>query len=445
MFCDRFNRQGTLCGQCRDGHFPLAYSFDFTCVKCPQSKTNWIKYVLVTFLPLTAFYFVILLFKVNIASSHLYGFVLYSQAISFPLLARFLVMGFQSKPKYSIPVKILATLYGIWNLDFFRMFDLGICLETSTLFILSLDLIVAVYPLLLMIVTYLMITLHDCHFKLVVIMWSPFRRIFSLFRDKWDIRSSVIDSFATFFFLSNVKFLSVAYDLFIPVKVYQLPLSGNFTHSWRLSHNATIDYFGSTHLPYAILAIVVLVIFVLLPVLILMLYPFRWFQKILNVLPVRWHVLHTFMDSFQGCYKDGTEPGTRDYRWFASFFFIVRCILFLLSYLPSYLPIGCIALTLVALLVYLVNPFKARVSHYTDINTKYVILLTMFYLSLMGTQFTSISIFVSVLIFVSQFLACLPLLYVFIITLQWMVRHRRFGLEVFRRWHVGRQGYHHLQ
>ena len=48
MFCDRFNRQGTLCGQCKDGHFPLAYSFDhdLTCVKCPHSKTNWIKYVL---------------------------------------------------------------------------------------------------------------------------------------------------------------------------------------------------------------------------------------------------------------------------------------------------------------------------------------------------------------------------------------------------------------
>ena len=209
--------------------------------------------------------------------------------------------------------------------------------------------------------------------------------------------------------------------------------------------STTMPLLISTHRPYAILAIVVLVVFVLLPVLLLMLYPFRWFQKILNVLPVRWHVLHTFMDSFQGCYKDGTEPGTRDCRWFASFFFIVRCILFLLASLASYFPIGCIALTLLALSVYLVNPFKARVGHYTDINTKYVILLTMLYLSLMGTQFTSISIFVSVFLFVSQFLAFLPLLYVFIITLQWMVRHRRFGFEVFRRWHVGRQGYHRLQ
>ena len=448
MFCDRFNRQGTLCGQCKDGHFPLAYSFDLTCVKCPNSKTNWIKYVLVAFVPLTAFYFIILLFKVNIASSHLYGFVLYSQAISFPLLGRLLVMSFQSKPKYSVLVKILATLYGVWNLDFFRIFDLGICLETSTLFTFSLDLIVAVYPLLLMIVTYLMITLHDRNFRLVVVMWSPFRRIFSLFCDKWDIRSSVIDSFATFFLLSNVKFLSVTYDLLIPVQVYQLPLYGNFTHSWRLYHNASIDYFGSTHLPYAILAIVVLVVFVLLPVLILMLYPFRWFQKILNALPVRWYVLHTFMDSFQGCYKDGTEPGTRDCRWFASFFLIVRCILFLLASLVrdgSYIIIVCIAFTLLALLIYLTSPFKARVGHYTDIHTMYILLLTIFYSSVIGIQFISIGFFAFAFLYLSSFLACLPLLYVSIITLQWMVRHRKFGFEVFRRWQVGRQGYHHLQ
>ena len=95
---------------------------------------------------------IFLLFKVNIASSHLYGFVLFSQSISFPLLGRLFILSSQSRPKYSMPVKILAILYGIWNLDFFRMFDLGICLETSTLFTFSL---VAVYPLLLMIVTYL--------------------------------------------------------------------------------------------------------------------------------------------------------------------------------------------------------------------------------------------------------------------------------------------------
>ena len=445
-FCDRFNRQGTLCGQCKDDHFPLAYSFDLTCVKCPHSKTNWIKYISVAFLPLTAFYFLILLFKVNIVSSHLYGFVFFSQAITMPVMVRIVNMSSQNRHKYYLFAKIIALLYGIWNLDFIRPFNLGICLETSSLFNLTLDLLVAVYPQLLMIVTYLMIHLYDGNFRPLVMLWRPFQRIFSLFRDKWDIRSSVIDSFATFFLLSNVKFLSVAYDLLNPVQVYQLSSSGNFTYTWRLYYDANIPYFGSTHLPYAILAIVVLVVFVLLPVLILMLYPFRWFQKILNVLPVRWHVLHTFMDSFQGCYKDGTEPGTRDYRSFASVFFIARGIAFVVSIFAtgsSYFPIGSIISATLAFSLVVVQPFKAKFSHYSSINAIYMILLALFYASMTGIELSSTRYHQFIWLFysISLISGILPLLYVSLITLKWIIHHRKFGFEVFRRWQARRNGF----
>ena len=449
MFCDRFNRQGTLCGQCKDNHFPLAYSFNLTCVKCPHSKTNWIKYVLVAFLPLTAFYFVILLFKVNIASSHLYGFVVYSQAVTMPVLARIEILAHQNRPEQSFVLRIIGSLHGIWNLDFFRFINYGICLETSSLFNLTLDLFVAVYPLLLMIVTYLMIHLYDRNFRPLVMLWRPFRRIFSLFRDKWDIRSSVIDSFATFFLLTNVKFLSIAYDLLNPVQVFKLSSSGNISTSQKLYYDATIDYFGSTHLPYSILAIVVLVVFVLLPVLILMLYPFRWFQKILNILPIRWHVLHTFMDSFQGCYKDGTEPGTRDCRWFVSIVFIIRYSIFAVSiFITGSLnfPIDSITLALYALSLVVVQPFKAKFSHYSTINAIYMLFLALFYAAMTGIELTSTRSYnlTTPIYVVSLSLGLLPLLYVSLITLKWIIHHRKFGFEVFRRWQATRNGYEQM-
>ena len=449
MFCDSFNRQGTLCGQCKDDHFPLAYSFNLTCVKCPHSKTNWIKYISAAFVPLTAFYFIILLFKVNIASSHLYGFVFFSQAISIAVLSRVLVLSYKSGSQNSYSIKILHSLYGIWNLDFFRAIHFGICLETSSLFNLTLDIFVTVYPLLLMIVTYLMIQLYDHNFRPLVMLWRPFRRIFSLFRDKWDIRSSVIDSFATFFLLTNLKFLSVAYDLLNPVQVYKLSSSGKFSTSHKLFYDATIDYFGRTHRPYAILAIVVLVVFTLLPALLLMLYPFRWFQKILNVLPVRWHVLHTFMDSFQGCYKDGTEPGTQDCRWFVSFFFIIRCILFITSIFArgsSYFPIGSIIIALFALSLIVVQPYKAKFSHYSTINAIYMLLIALFYGAITGIQLASTEVQKFAWMFYVVFLATgiLPLLCVSLITLKWIIHHRKFGLEVFRRWQATRHGYEQL-
>ena len=89
-----------------------------------------------------------------------------------------------------------------------------------------------------------------------------------------------------------------------------------------------VDYFGKEHLPYATLAIICLSIFSIFPVLLLILYPCSCFQKLLNRLHVRWFILRTLMDSFQGCYKDGTETGTRDCRWISSIYFLTGFTLF---------------------------------------------------------------------------------------------------------------------
>ena len=72
------------------------------------------------------------------------------------------------------------------------------------------------------------------------------------------VRTSVIDAFATFLVLSNVKLLSVSCDLLAAVKVYQLNSTGNLSYSWRVYYNASLPYFGEEHLPYAVLAIAVL-------------------------------------------------------------------------------------------------------------------------------------------------------------------------------------------
>ena len=104
------------------------------------------------------------------------------------------------------------------------------------------------------------------------------------------------------------------------------------TYSWRLYYDATVPYFGETHLPYAILAIVH-VILAILPLPCCSSVLFSWFQKFQNILPFRWYIQHAFMDTFQGCYRDGTEPGTGDYRWFASIFFMLRILLALVDIL----------------------------------------------------------------------------------------------------------------
>ena len=441
-----FFRNGTLCGKCKDRYYPLAYSYNMTCVMCPHGRANWWKYVLSAFLPLTFFYFIVVFFKINATSSHLHGFIYYSQAISLPPMTRVVLIGMRHRSNYLKFMKYIGSLYGIWNLDFFRVFDLGICLGTDTLQTLSLDIAVAIYPLLLMVVSYVLIELYDRNFRLLVILWKPFLTFFGLFRRNWEIRTSVIDAYATFFLLSNVKFLSASFDLLIPVKILQLSSSKGFHHNWRLFYDATVPYFGETHLPYAILAIVTLFVFVLTPVVLLLLYPFRWFQKLLNVFPFRWYILHTFMDSFYGCYKNGTELGTRDCRWFVSLFYIVRILGFLIGLFTlnaMYYIIGSVLLVLFAILMMNIRPFKSDLSHYTDINVIFILLLASWYVIVTGIDIASVKNHDMTWIFYLLTLAflVLPLTYALVIVLYWIFKHRKFGFELIRGMCAFRRGY----
>lgn len=225
----RFNRNGTLCGKCREGYYPLAYSYNVSCVQCPGQRYHWWTFALAAFLPLTIFYFVVLFFEINITSSHLHGYVFYSQMISSPIMVRAVFSDVTSKPKSEAALKWVVSFYGIWNLDFFRSFDLNICLGTGTLETLALDFIVGAYPLVLMALSYVLIELHDRNFKPLVVTWKPFRILFGLVRKNWEVRTSLIDAFATFFLLSNVKFQSVSFDLLVPVVVYHLSPTGELT------------------------------------------------------------------------------------------------------------------------------------------------------------------------------------------------------------------------
>ena len=447
MCGNQFNRNGTLCGMCKDGYFPQVYSFNLTCVECPHGGVNWWKFLLSAFLPLTIFYFIVVFFKINTTYSHLHCFIYYSQIISMPQAARVMMLGALNVPKYLPALRYFEVLYGIWNLDFFRAFDLGICLGTDTLQTLSLDLAVGIYPLLLMVLSYVLIDLYDRGFRFLVILWKPFLTFFRLFCRNWEIRTSLIDAYATFFLLLNVKFLSVSFDLLAPVRVYQFSSSKDFSYTWQLYYDASVPYFGEKHLPYAILAIATLFFFVLLPVLILILYPYSCFQKLLNMFPFRWYILHTFVDSFHGCYKNGTEPGTRDCRWFASFFFIMRFSLFFvagITFTSVYFIIISVVLVIFIILLVNVEPFKENLSRYSGINAVCFLLLAMWHVSIIGIDIASVHSEQDAIEFFLVFMViicCLSILCVSAIILYWIFRCRKFGFKLIRKVCALRQGY----
>ena len=201
--------------------------------------------------------------------------------------------------------------YSFWNLDIFRSVLPDICLNLTTLQALALDYLIAFYPFLLILLSHVIIKLHDRQISFITIIWKPFKVLLANFRQSIDVRTSVIDSFATFFFLSHIKILSITSNLLIPTRIYQL---GSNISILGLFYSPTIVYFGEEHLPHAILAIFISIIFFCVPTMLFLLYPFQFFQRFLSLFPYNWHYFRAFVDSFQGCYKDGTEPGTSDWR-----------------------------------------------------------------------------------------------------------------------------------
>ena len=422
--CKYFHRTGLLCGDCMDGYSPLVLSYDLSYVECPDGHKNWWKFFLVGFLPLTAFYFFILAFNINVTSSRLHGVVWYSQTLSMPAFIRIILLTCRVKEmEYLNVIKTISVFYSLWNLDLFRSILPNICLNVTTLQALALEYLIALYPLVLILFTYLLIVLYDRRIVFIVAVWTPFKKVLTVFRKSWDIRTSVLDSFATFFLLSYNKVLSVTADILIPTKIYQL---GSNKSMFGLYYSPSISYFGKYHLPYAILAVIIVTLFVCIPTIILICYPCKSFQKFLSLFPFNWHFLHAFVDSFQGCYKDGTEPGTFDCRWFSVNMLLVRLLLFILYGLT--LSVMFFVYSLIAILIQLIitinfQPLKKVGLRYPLHDLIFLILLCFSHIVILERGLINIerySDYHKALMIIVISTVIIPILYIFFLIGSWL-------------------------
>ena len=127
--CGRLNRDSTLCGKCLPGYSPLLYSYEMKCMNCTGENTsyNWIKYIAVAYIPLTFFFFFVVIFKFNGNSPLLKLFISVSQGISSPIAARAFLSVVSRKAYIENFTRAFGSFYGIWNLDFFRTVIPPIC------------------------------------------------------------------------------------------------------------------------------------------------------------------------------------------------------------------------------------------------------------------------------------------------------------------------------
>ena len=412
--CKKANRESTLCGKCKSGYSPLVYSYDMSCMNCTGMTYNWIKYIAVAYIPITFFFLFVVFVRFNGTSPLVRGCISICQALTSPTFVRAYLIVVRER-KY---VKILSTLYGIWNLDFFRTIIPPICLDVSPLQALALDYGIAFYPLLLVAVTYILISLYSRDVRIVVWIWKPFHKLFRSVKQDWKLEESMIKAFATFFLLSYLKIFSVTVDLLVYTYKYTLPVGDKaYQVKYVLYYDASVEYLQGQHFYYGITAIFVGIFMVILPLVFLVVYPMRCFQKCLNYCRVQRQSIDTFVSCYQGYYKDGTN-GTCDCRCFSVALFFVQIVsltFFVVSRSSYSLIFGAMMLIIVMFFLLAVQPYKEQFKVYTIIDAFMCLILALALVLTFATYEASIhalffSISSSILLGVVEIIPCLYLI-----------------------------------
>ena len=79
--CGPMNRKDLVCKDCIDGFGPSVTSLGYKCSNCTDAWYGIPLYLVVEFVPITLFYIIILIFKVNLTSAPFVLYIFYSQMI----------------------------------------------------------------------------------------------------------------------------------------------------------------------------------------------------------------------------------------------------------------------------------------------------------------------------------------------------------------------------
>ena len=381
--CEDIDRRGTVCGQCKRDYTVSVNTYDLKCVD--DKECNWFLTLLAVFGPLTIFYLIVFLFRINAAAPYISLVILLAQVLSAKQVANVFLS--QCLTTSTIANEILISLYSVWNLDVLQVYMPPMCLgkHFGNLEALAFQYLIALYPLILVLVTYALAELHARQWWCVYWLLWPIVKLFKVLHISIDPMRSIMNTFATFVLLSVTKFTLVSVNLLVYKNLFDV--NGTVVTKVPLYKGDT-QYFGPKHLPYAVLAIVVLLFCNVLPLLLLFLSPMRSFQRCLRSCCCSFrcvHFVNTFLEVFQGHFKDRVSHH-RDYRFVAGLQFLLRLFVlvdFCLAQQPELVClISAIILLLWTIVVLMFRPYKKELHNILEaiLSAYYVIasLLTLY-------------------------------------------------------------------
>ena len=319
VVCGESSRTGLLCGDCSEGK-GIAVNFNGirpVCVSCEEglSTVGILVWILSEWVPMLIFMFVLMLFNIDLVSGRFNSFLLFAQLLAFSTIRSDVELG----PVHNAFVKIYRFLYGMWNLDFFGVLLPPYCLTPHAHFtllqMLFLHFSIGLFPLTVVIT---LVVLERSAEK-----WICCHRVDQCLRrmrrwkTKYSDRMSYDRALPVFVILGFTRFLVSSFYILVNQTITGDDGERKMVVWWQ----GSVPYGSIQHIAYFIPAIIILLVFVLLPSfllltlpitpqlfgrLIIAVPPLRKLQKMQtfcsNVYTDRW--VYHFVNVFQGCYKE---------------------------------------------------------------------------------------------------------------------------------------------
>ena len=380
--CSPLKRKGFLCGECTDGFGPSVTSFKTKCVNCTNAWYGVPLFLFLEFVPVTVLYLVIVVFQISITSPPMPCLILCTQFIIFAFdklafLDEKTSQIMTNNSDLRLDMKIVLSLYRVLNLDLVQIFLAPLCLSSKLKFIhiTFFGYVSAFYPFLLIFLTWICVELHGHNIRPLVWLWRPFHRCFVRLRRGWDTKSDITDAFITFFFLTYCKIFYQTILMTSSRHVRNIELSGKYFMTYVCSVDNSVEYGSIHHILVAIPVMFVSLLFNILPSLLLVLYPFRFFRSCLSKHHLNFTIMHIFMDKIYRCYRNGLDGG-RDMRSFSGLYFIMGFISYFAVviihasqryiYINQWSTIGTMFF-ITTLAVTIAKPYQKAYMNYTDV------------------------------------------------------------------------------
>ena len=306
----------------------------------------------------------IIVLNIQLTSGTFNALVFYSQILTtvYPGLTLNTIFGNPSCYYYDARIlhfsKLFLIPFNILNLDFTLFLgDYPLCISSATtpLEAVLFRYVIGLYPLVLLLLLYVWITLYNKGYKVIVLITRPIHRLLARFWRMTNIEPSLPHSIASIYLLCFMQLAATSFT------VIHFAIGNNYIFIWSRCLTG-------------IFAILVLILLVLIPMLYIQLYPFKLFHKLLECLHLnKLQILTSLGDVFTGPYKNGTT-NKLDYRYFAGIYLLLRIIILLLHFIPILLIIPLLQASIFFLLCGVIVIFRPYQKLLNNFNVFFIFL-----------------------------------------------------------------------